>query len=159
MNLRRAGAVAMLLVLGAPIRASAQDQGMVLVPGNAAVKWQPGFPTIPKWADLAVLYGDPSKVGEPFVLRVRFPADKVIAPHSHPTPESLTVVEGDIFHAMGETVDKSKGQELKQGGFVFLPAKTTHYLWTKQDTVLQINGVGPFQVLWTHPEDDPKNAK
>lgn len=150
-------AVSMVVAAGAAAWAEAPHHDMVLIPDSAAVQWQPGFPVLPKGIDLAVLSGNPED--GPFVLRVRVPADTVIAPHSHPTPETLTVVEGDVFHAMGKTVDKTKGDEMKQGGFVYLPAGTNHYLWTKTATVLQVNGTGPFKVLWVDPADDPKNAK
>jgi quercetin dioxygenase-like cupin family protein len=135
-------------------------QHMVLIEEDDHIQYKPGFPTLPKGMDMAVLSGDPAKAGEPFTLRVTVPKHFVIAPHSHPTTETLTVIDGEIWHGIGTTVDKTKGQKLDEGGFAFVPANTVHYLWTKDDkTVLQVNGTGPFQVLWANPADDPKNAK
>lgn len=133
--------------------------GMVIVKDDDAVKYQSAFPTLPKGMKIAVLSGNPDKEGEMFALRVKVPANFVIPPHSHPTPETLTVVDGEIYHALGKTVDKKMGDKLDDGGFAFLPAGTTHYLWSTEETVLQVNGVAPFKVLWTNPADDPKNQK
>lgn len=155
---------AMALAVGGAAWAEAAHKAdpmhtMVMIKDDDAVTYQPAFPTLPKGMDIAVLAGDPAKVGKPFALRVKVPADFVIPPHSHPTPETLTVIDGDVWHALGKTVDKTKGDELEEGGFAFVPAHTTHYLWTKKETVLQVNGIGPFKVLWTNPADDPKNQK
>ena len=74
--------------------AAAQDVGpMIMVPGGAAVAWQAGPPNLPKGSQIAVLAGDPGKSG-PFVLRVKFPPNTVVAPHRHVTAENLTVLSG-----------------------------------------------------------------
>lgn len=167
MRMRRiSGAIVLALVVagGAAWAQGGHDagamNGMVLIKKDKAVQYKPAFPTLPKGMDIAVLSGDPAKAGEPFALRVTVPKHFVIAPHSHPTPETLTVIDGEIWHALGKTVDKTKGEELDESGFAYLPAGTVHYLWTKgEKTVLQVNGIGPFQVLWANPADDPKNAK
>ena len=78
---------------------------MVLVPNGAAVKWQAAPANLPKGSQLAVLAGDPGKYG-PFALRVKIPANTMIAPHRHATDENLTVISGDLYHGMGETVER-----------------------------------------------------
>lgn len=93
--------------------AVAEDAGkMLLLPNEAAIQWQPGPANLPKGSQIAVLAGDPGKPG-PFVLRVKFPANTLVAPHSHATAENLTVLTGDFYHAMGETVDKTRGDQMK----------------------------------------------
>ena len=60
-------AAALVLVAAAGQRAAAEDAGhMVLVPSEAAVKWQPGPASLPKGTQLAVLSGDPAKEGPLF---------------------------------------------------------------------------------------------
>ena len=140
--------------------AAAQDAGpMILVPGGVAVSWQAGPPNLPKGSQIAVLAGDPGKPG-PFVLRVKFPPDTVVAPHRHATAENLTVLSGDIYHGMGETLDKAHGDRLQPGGFVFLPGMMPHSVWTVgAESVVQVTGTGPFGLLYVNPEDDPGKAR
>ena len=140
--------------------AAAQDAGpMILVPGGAAVPWRAGPPDLPKGSQIAVLAGDPGKPG-PFVLRVKFPPDTMVAPHRHDTAENLTVLSGHIYHGMGEKLDKARGERLEPGGFVFLPGMMPHSVWTAgAESVVQVTGTGPFGLLYVNPDDDPSKAR
>jgi len=133
--------------------------GAVTLPDGAAVKWEKGPSNLPKGTEISALAGDPAKPG-PFVLRIRFPADTVIAPHTHSKAETLTILSGSIHHQHGATIDRARGVELRTGGFVFLPENMPHALWTtKEPVVLQVNGSGPFGVNYLNPADDPSQAK
>ena len=123
-----------------------ENHQMSLVPSNAAIKWEPGPPSLPKGVQIAGLAGDPGKPG-PFVLRVKFPANTLVAPHSHATAENLTVLSGNFFHAMGDKVDKSSGEELTAGGFVYHPGGMNHYVWTTSESIVQVTGTGPLPPL------------
>ena len=46
--------------------------------------------------DVEILYGDPEKVGEPFVMRIRELPGGIIPPHRHPVDENITVVKGTL---------------------------------------------------------------
>ena len=140
--------------------AAAQDAGpMIMVSGGAAVAWQAGPPNLPKGSQIAVLAGDPGKSG-PFVLRVKFPPNTVVAPHRHATAENLTVLSGDIYHGMGEALDKTRGERLGPGGFVFLPGMMPHSVWTTgAESIVQVTGTGPFGLLYVNPADDPSKAR
>ena len=131
--------------------------GMVLVARPGDIRWATAPASLPKGTKLSVVMGDPDKPG-PFVLRVMIPADTVIAPHTHATPETLTILSGAIMHDMGETVDKSRGQEVDAGGFVYLPAGMPHALWTGEPAMLQVNGTGPFGLTYVNPADDPSKS-
>ena len=157
--------VAALVAVAASVAASgqgaaAQDASpMTLIPGGAAVKWQAGPPDLPKGSEIAVLAGDPGKPG-PFVLRVKFPPDTVVPPHRHATAENLTVLSGDVYHGMGETLDKGHGERLEPGGFVFLPDMMPHSVWTTgTGAVVQVTGTGPFGLIYVNPEDSPAKAR
>ena len=147
---------ALVVVVAVSQRAAADEAGrMVLVPNGAAVKWQAAPANLPKGSQLAVLAGDPGKSG-PFALRVKIPANTMIAPHRHATDENLTVISGDLYHGMGETVDKAHGHALNPGGFVYLPGGSPHYVWTTAgESVVQVTGTGPFGLIYVNPEDDP----
>ncbi|MEN0073932.1 MAG: cupin domain-containing protein [Paracraurococcus sp.] len=152
-----------LALLGATILGAnglAEDHGaMVLIPAGTAIAWQPGPADLPKGTQIAVLAGDPAKPG-PFVLRVKFPPDTVVAPHRHATAENLTILAGEVYHGMGETLDRERGERLAPGGFVFLPAMMPHAVWTTSgEAVLQVTGTGPFGLLYVNPKDDPSKAR
>lgn len=166
----RLGAAALAAALAAPLPSAvssaeaaqetheSHSAAVTLTDGSAA-HWAKGPPDLPKGTEISILAGDPSKPG-PFVLRVKFPADTVIAPHTHSKAETLTILSGSIHHQHGTKVDKTKGAELKAGGFVFLPEKMPHALWTTNEAVvLQVNGSGPFSVDYLDPADDPSKAK
>lgn len=46
------------------------------------VKWGPPPPSLKRGAEFAVVSGNPAAAG-PFVIRLRFPAGYVVAPHWH----------------------------------------------------------------------------
>lgn len=123
------------------------------------ITWQAGPPTLPPGAQLAVLLGSPAKEG-PFVIRLKFPAGYKIAPHRHPKEEHVTVISGAFGMATGETFDGAKAPLLAPGSFVRIPVGMAHYAWTDRETVVQLNGTGPFGVEYVNPADDPrKQAK
>jgi quercetin dioxygenase-like cupin family protein len=91
----------------------------------------------------ATLVGDPNKPG-PYVLRAKYPPNLVNPPHHHPLDEEITVLSGTLYLGHGETMDPAKAVGLGPGSFIFEPAKTWHYLFTKGGAVeVEIRGVGP----------------
>jgi len=149
------GVAAMLVAAGPALAADHDAPGMVVKPDGASVVYGPGPANLPKGTQISQVAGDPAKPG-PFVLRLKFPANTVIAPHTHSKAETLTILSGSIYHEHGETLDKSKGAALKAGGFVFLPEDMPHFLWTTDEPVeLQVNGSGPFGLNYINPADDP----
>jgi Domain of unknown function (DUF4437) len=143
---------ATLLFAALPIAAPAMD----FVAAPDSVKWGPAPPALPSGAQLAVLSGDPSKDG-PYVLRARLPAGYTVPPHTHPSDENVTVISGTFQFAMGDKLDKSKGQMLKPGGFFRAEKGMQHYAWATAPTVIQIHGNGPFAINYVNPADDPRN--
>jgi len=135
-----------------PLSATAEDQAMIAQGG--AFKWGPAPPTVPKGAQLAVLYGDPTKDG-PFVIRLKFPSGYKIPAHSHPSDENVTVISGTLNFSMGDKLDPKKGEALRPGGFIHMPKGMHHYGWASGETVIQINGAGPFVINYVNAADDP----
>ena len=132
---------------------------MALVPGSASIKWAPGPASLPKGVQLAVLAGDPGQPG-PFALRAKIPPNTVIAPHWHATAENLTVLSGPLFHEMGDKLDKSRGEQMQAGGYVYLPANMNHSVWTTtSEAIVQVTGTGPFGVNYANPADDPSKSQ
>jgi hypothetical protein len=119
------------------------------------VSWGPAPPSLPRGAQAAALVGHPSREG-PFVLRLKFPAGYMIPPHRHSKDEFVTVISGKVAIGAGDKVDRSPAHALAPAAFVHLPASMPHHLWTEVESVVQINGVGPFDVTYLDSRDDPR---
>lgn len=136
---------------------SASEQHHTVVPAEKVV-WNPGPPTLPSGAQIAVLHGSPAKEG-PFVIRLKFPAGFQVAPHRHSKEEHVTVISGGFGMATGEKLNRQAAPLLPAGSFVRIPRGMAHFAWTDQETVIQINGMGPFDVVYVNPDDDPRKQK
>ncbi|MBB6610579.1 cupin domain-containing protein [Pontibacter sp. Tf4] len=156
----------LLFVLGFTLQSYGQDHSKMQAQDHAGhkiitkeqVKWSDGPAGLPAGAKMAVLAGDPSKEG-PFTMRLMFPANYKISPHWHPTAEHVTVIEGDLYMGMGEKLDMNAATNLKNGGFALMPAKSVHYAFTKEPTIVQIHGTGPFQITYVNKADDPRGKE
>jgi anti-sigma factor ChrR (cupin superfamily) len=123
------------------------------------VKWGPSPPSLPPGAQMAVLDGDPAKAGTPFVIRAKFPDGYRVPPHWHPTTENVVVLSGSFAAGVGDTFDEASMMTLAPGGYAKMPKMTHHYAMAKGETVIQINGTGPFTVTYVNPKDDPRTKK
>jgi quercetin dioxygenase-like cupin family protein len=141
-------------LVGAATTAQATETHHTVVHADA-VKWGPAPPSLPPGAQAAALLGSPAKEG-PFVLRLKFPAGFGVPPHRHSKDELVTVLAGGFAVSSGEKVNWAALKPLPQGSFVHLPAGMPHYVWAEVETVVQINGVGPFDVVYVDPNDDPR---
>jgi len=154
-------ALAMLLAMACSLtRVSAeetQSSDMRLYPPTL-IEWKPGPATIPAGAKMAVLEGDPTKEGM-FVVRFQFPEGYHLAPHTHPKTERVTVISGALYLATGESLDRNSAKKLPAGSFGYWPAGMKHAAWSEGETVIQLHGVGPWQINYVNPADDPRNAK
>lgn len=69
----------------------------------------------------------------------------------------MTVLSGTVYVSLGEKFEAASGQKLPAGGFVSIPATHPHYAWTEtEETVLQVHGVGPTDLTFVNPADDPR---
>ena len=127
-----------------------------VVPGDAIV-WGKAPASLPPGAQAALLLGSPAQEG-PFVLRLKFPAGFVIPPHMHSKDEFVTVLSGSLTIRAGTTVDRTSLKGQPAGTFMHLPAGMAHYLWAETESVVQLNGVGPFDVKYIDPKDDPRKG-
>ncbi len=105
-------------------------------------------PIHPMSQDVEILYGDPEKAGEPFVMRIRELPGGIIPPHKHPVDENITVVQGTLYFAVGEKYDRAAMKELKTGSYAFIPKGSTMFGWTPEAAIVQVHGVGPFHIHW-----------
>jgi quercetin dioxygenase-like cupin family protein len=141
-------------LFAATAQALATEQHHTVVRGDA-VTWGPAPPSLPPGAEGAILLGHPGKEG-PFVLRLKFPAGFVVPPHRHSKDEIVTVISGQFAISSGETVDRASLHPLPPASLVHLPAGMPHYAVAEAEAVVQINGAGPFDIVYVDPKDDPR---
>jgi quercetin dioxygenase-like cupin family protein len=122
-----------------------------------ALSWGPN-PAIPPGGLNAVVVGNPSQPGR-YVLRVRFPADYRIMPHTHPEERIYTVLSGTWYIGLGDEFDGGKLKRFPPGSVFVLPPNTPHFHWARSDiSVVQVNAVGPTAINYVNPADDPRKG-
>jgi quercetin dioxygenase-like cupin family protein len=149
-----AAALGVVLMFAAPVLAA--EDHMIHAPAD--LKWSPAPAALPKGAEVAVLFGDPSKE-ELFAMRIRFPANYQVPPHTHPKPELVTVISGTLHIGMGETADPSKADAVPAGGFLAITPGTAHYAHSDEETVIQLNSTGPWTLNYVNLADDPRKTQ
>src|SRR5213593_597349 len=114
----------------------------------ADVKWSelkvPGFDP---GAQMAVMDGNPGAAGGVYTLRLKFPAGYRFPAHWHPKAEHLTVLSGSFQLGMGTTEDRSTEKTYGAGDFLMIPGRHPHYGGASSESVVQLHGVGPFQIF------------
>ena len=120
-----------------------------------SIKWSAAPPALPNGAQVAVVHGDTNKEGQ-YVMRVMMPPRYKMPFHWHSKTEHVTVISGALFVASQETYDKRIAHPVKQGGFLYVPARAQQFAFTKGATVIEIHGEGPYDIKYTNPSDDPQ---
>ncbi|HXH54203.1 MAG TPA: cupin domain-containing protein [Gammaproteobacteria bacterium] len=120
------------------------------------IEWKTGSDLFPVGSKVAILEGDPSKEG-PFTMRVKYPANYRVAPHTHPVLEHMTVISGTHNLGIGQKFDSTKGTALTAGSFVVIPPELSHYGWGSEETILQIEGIGPRKKAFANATDNASN--
>lgn len=136
-------------------RRGASPDHLFVDPG--AIKWE-SLP--PGWADgppptgyslgqseVAIIEGDPTKEGAPFVLRIRSTPGTQVPPHWHEIDENITVLSGVWCVGMGDKLDGHACRDMPAGSYIVLPKGMHHFAIAKGD-VVQVHGVGPFRIHW-----------
>lgn len=112
---------------------------------GASLDWRAAPPGMPAGIQTAVLEGDPRQAGA-FTLRLRAPAGVQIAPHTHPSPERVTVLSGAIGVAFGTHADAGPLRVFRGGDFYLNPPGAPHHVRFVEDSVIQITGQGPWKL-------------
>jgi quercetin dioxygenase-like cupin family protein len=120
------------------------------------MKWGNAPPALPAGGQISVLHGDPGKKGA-FTLRFKMPDGYRIPPHWHTLDEQLTIVSGTFLLHMGDSLD-APAHTLGPGAYHFLPGKAHHAAEAKGETIVQVNGQGPFDIHYLNAADDPRKA-
>lgn len=127
------------------------------------IKWQPlprewaDGPPPPEFAaqaqkaigktEVAIIQGDPTKEGEPFVIRIRSAPGTLIPPHWHSIDENITVISGVFCLGTGDKLDENACRDMPAGSYMVMPKGMHHFAVAKGD-VIQVHGIGPFKIYW-----------
>jgi quercetin dioxygenase-like cupin family protein len=151
------GALGLAVALGAGVGA-AQTAGKTadkeLSPDQ--VQWGKAPPGMPTSIQAAVLDGDPSQPGW-FIVRLRLPDGAQIRPHWHSQDEHVTVLSGHFGVGMGETWSTDQMRDLPPSSYLSLPAGHRHFAVARGETIVEVSGMGPFDIHYINPKDDPRN--
>jgi Domain of unknown function (DUF4437) len=149
-------AVASLSVRGAS-RAEEHAHGTWALYVPSEIPWKPGPSSLAPGAKMAILDGDPSKEGV-FTMRLLLPDGYRVAPHWHPKVERLTIISGTLNLGTGDRFDATATKPLPAGTYSSMPPKMTHFATTTGETV-QLSSIGPWQVIYVDPADDPRTTQ
>jgi len=119
------------------------------------IKWGPAPPGLPPGAEAAVLSGDPGKAAA-YVIRAKMPDGYKVPPHWHASDENVTVIKGTLMVGKGEKFNPSASEALPAGSFMRMPKEMCHFAWAKGETIIQVHGIGPFDINYINPADDPR---
>ena len=138
--------------LGVPMSWSQHGAHTMVTPTD--LKWA-DVPSLPPGAKIAVIEG-PMNEAVPFTVRIKFPANYNLPAHWHPAVERVTVLSGTFNMGVGDELDAKKATALAPGSIAIMQPKTHHFAWTEDETVVQLNGVGPWDITYVNPADDPR---
>jgi quercetin dioxygenase-like cupin family protein len=136
-------------------RAQAPADHLMVVP--AELKWT-DIGSLPPGAKIAVIEG-PLNEAKPFTIRLRLPANYQIPAHWHTAIEHVTVISGTFNMGMGNTLDPKATRALGPGSMAIMQIGTRHFAWTKEETEVQLHGVGPWTITYVNPADDPRKKQ
>lgn len=107
--------------------------------------WTPCPPNLPSGCELAVLEGSP-KNSDLFTVRFRVKDGMVMQPHTHPKDERVTILEGKAAVAFGKDARREDAKEFGPGDYYVNARGAVHKVWLEPSTILQITGIGPWEV-------------
>ncbi len=93
---------------------------------------------LPPGTKITVIEG-PMNEAVPFTVRIKF-----------------TVLSGVLNMGVGDKLDESKTRPLPVGSISIMQPKTTHFVVFNEETVVQVHGVGPWEINYVNPADDPR---
>jgi hypothetical protein len=131
--------------------------GVARADGGKGPREQRIIPLKAMAGDVEILYGDPEREGEPFVLRIRELPGAIVPVHSHPVDEHITVVQGTWYFALGNEFRSEALQALTAGSYAFAPKGSSMFGYSPDGAIVQVHGIGPFRIRWhdgLHTLDD-----
>lgn len=92
----------------------------------------------------AVLYGDPNKPGDFYIVRVKWLAGNMSRPHFHKNDRLIVVISGTWWVGTGDKFDPDNTVPMPAGTYVTHFGGKIHYDGAKdEDTIIEVHGIGP----------------
>jgi hypothetical protein len=130
-----------LTLAGVQAQSQAVHEGPLVVPVHKLPAGQ--------WVER--VWGDPTKAGEVFAIRIHNDAGYIVVPHVHPMDEHVVVVQGVWWFGMGSRFDAAALKPVELGSFTLGPKNMPHFAWSKTETTIHVYGVGPFSTKLIDP--------
>jgi len=125
--------------MAAVVAAPAQE--IQLLPDQ--IKWSNLPPDVTSGATWMMLVGPLDKPVH-YTLRVHLEKGGMVTPHTHPDARYVTVLAGEVYAGMSDTVNEATSKRFPAGSFFIVPAGHVHYSWAKDGEVTyQESGIGP----------------
>ena len=70
-----------------------------------------------------------------------------------------TETAGNFAPKYAAKFDRSKTKAFPAGSLLVMPTGMPMYAFCEKETVIQLNGVGPWGIFYLNPEDDPQKQK
>lgn len=118
------------------------------------LKWR-NFDAFPPGIQVAVISGSPRSDG-PFMIRLKIPPYYKAAPNWQTVTVYVTVLSGSYHIGVGDVFNMKKGRVIKNSSAVIIPKNTHHYFWSTSGALLQVTGVGPWDIHYVKTTDDPR---
>lgn len=122
------------------------------------MKWTAAPVEYPNGAQMAILIGQLNKIG-PLIVRIKVPSYYKFPPHFYNMDIYLTVLSGALNIGSGDVLDESKGKLLPAGSFAIIRGGSHTYSWTTVETVVEMHTIGPINLQYINPQDDPRISK
>lgn len=130
------------------------ETGAYIMVTPSDLKWA-DVGSLPPGAKVAVIEG-PMNEAVPITARLKLPANYTVPAHWHPGVERVTVLSGTFNYGMGDKLDAQKTTALGPGSVIVMQPKMNHFAWTKEETVIQLNTMGPSDITYVNPADDTR---
>lgn len=153
----RHGIITGIVCLVVGMLSAAFAQAQQAAPASAELKWVNAPASFAPGAKLALLKGDLAKPGT-FEFHLKLPAGYQFRPQSSSAIRRIVVVSGTFNYGDGEEFDKARTIPM-HAGYVQWLDKRPYFAWTSEETVLQIDGVGPLAIAYVNAADDPMKKK
>src|SRR5690242_13751205 len=118
--------VALSVALVAVVAVHAQEVAIQLLPDQ--IKWSDLPPEVTSGATWMLLVGPLDKPIH-YTLRVHLDKGGTVTPHTHPDARYVTVLAGEVYAGMGDTVNEATSKRYSAGSFFVVPAGHVHYSW------------------------------
>ena len=65
---------------------------------------------------------------------------------------------GHVLHGRRRHLDRQTTHALPAGAIGIIQPGAAHYAWTEDETIVQLNGTGPWGINYVDPKDDPRKS-